>query len=425
MFVSYRQSDGTVTMTDLSWLLRAAGLPVWHDRTDLPPGDTEQRLDEALAAGLGGAVLLVTPDLVHSGVVRNVELPRLRDLARDPGFVFAVANAVLKSDGSVDYGAPDRLLSQPPRTLGSLKQYGAGNRAGLVDLTREMLAFRAGQLAEARRADAGPLHVQVQTRGGPQQPVPGGPDLSVVLRPGSGGRLPSPEGLRDLRDALPLLPGALARIGRPSVRLTGGAHLSVAFALGAALPTTLVGRMTVEGSDGQPWTCGTVSGAADGLVHRAGHGMNSLGAVGRPRHVVAFVELLPDTSAAAYTRFLGEHDGFDAWEHLRPEAPGRLDPTTAAPLIEDVAARLRDLAQTHDNATLHLLLRCPFPVAVLLGRLCNTLRTVVYEWDDEVATGDPDHRPRYVAALAIRAGHTDGPITEVLLPPAPTVRTAP
>ncbi len=425
VFVSYRQFDGLDTMTELSWLLRAAGVPVWHDQTDLPPGDTEQRLEEALGAGLSGAVLLVTPDIVHSGVVRHVELPGLRELARDPDFVLVIANAVRKADGNLDYGAPDRLLGLAPRTLGSLKQYAADSRVGLVDLVREILAFRAGRLAKARSGSAGPLHVAVQTRGKPQQPALGGADLSVVLRQSGTGRLPSSDGLRDLRDALPLLPDAVARTGASSLRLTGGAHLSAAFALGAALPATLIGWMTVEGTDGQPWTCGTVSGTSDGLVHRVAHGMNALKATGEPRDVVAFVELLPDTSDAAYTRFIEQHGGFDAWEHLRPEASGRPDDATSGALIEDIAARLRHLAQTHDNATLHLLLRCPFPVAVLLGRLCNTIRTVVYEWNDKVAPGDPDHRPRYVPSLAVQAGHAGGPITDVLLSAAPTPGTAP
>lgn len=422
-FVSYRQSDGLDTMTELSWLLRAAGVPVWHDQTDLPPGDTEQRLEEALGAGLSGAVLLATPELALSGVVRYVELPALRELAKDPGFTLAIANGVRKPDETLDYGAPDRFLGLAPGTLGSIKQYAADSRASLIEVVRSLLSFRAVRIAEVRGAAADPLHITVQTRGRPQ-PGRDGADLSVVLRPGAGGRLPSPEGLRDLRDVLPLLPDAVARTGASSLRLTGGAHLSAAFALGAALPATLVGLMTVEGIDSQPWSCGTVSGRTDGLIHRAGHAMNTVKPTGEPRDVVAFVDLLPDTSDAAYTRFIEEHSGFDAWKHLRPEAPGRLNPATSGPLIEDVAARLRDLAQTHDNAMLHLLLRCPFPVAVLLGRLCNTIRAVVYEWDDVVAPGDPDHRPRYVPALAVQAGHASGPITDVLLPTTPTPGTA-
>ncbi|MCE2511797.1 MAG: toll/interleukin-1 receptor domain-containing protein [Acidimicrobiia bacterium] len=43
VFISYRQSDGREIAETLAWALRAAGVPVWHDQTDLPPGDTERR----------------------------------------------------------------------------------------------------------------------------------------------------------------------------------------------------------------------------------------------------------------------------------------------------------------------------------------------------------------------------------------------
>lgn len=426
MFVSYRQSDGRDIATELAWLLRAAGVPVWQDQTDLPPGDTEQRLEEALRSGLSGAVVLATPELALSGVVRHVELPRLRELARDPEFVLAVANGVRRADGTLDYDAPDRLLGLPPRSLGSFNQYAAYDRGGLIELVRELVAFRVGRFAAAQAGTGGrPLHVSMQTRARPTPVLPGGPDLSMLLRPSASGRLPSAEGLRDLRDALPLLPESVQRSGATAVRLTGGAHLSGAFAFGAALPTTLVGTLTVEGTDGVPWECGTVSATGDGLVHRVSHGMDPVKETGKPRDVVAFVELLPDTSDTAYARFLEERADTDAWEYLRPAAAGRLDAATSGPLIEDISARRRHLAQTHDNATLHLLLRCPFPVAVLLGRLCNTVRTVVYEWDDTVLAGAADHRARYVPALVVQAGRAGGPITDVLLPVATTTRTAP
>ena len=55
-FISYRQSDGLDLAIALAWSLRVAGVPVWHDQTDLPPGDTSRRLAEALDGGLSGAV---------------------------------------------------------------------------------------------------------------------------------------------------------------------------------------------------------------------------------------------------------------------------------------------------------------------------------------------------------------------------------
>ena len=87
-FLSYRVSDGRAYAESLAWALRAAGIPVWHDETDLPPGDTRHRLQEALASGLSGAVLVVTPELADSAVVRDVEVPAILALAADPAFSF-------------------------------------------------------------------------------------------------------------------------------------------------------------------------------------------------------------------------------------------------------------------------------------------------------------------------------------------------
>ena len=75
VFLSYRHSDGAELALALAWALRAAGVPVWLDRSDLPPGDTERRLEEAMQSGLSGAVLLVTPDIGASSVVKEIELP--------------------------------------------------------------------------------------------------------------------------------------------------------------------------------------------------------------------------------------------------------------------------------------------------------------------------------------------------------------
>ena len=97
-------------------------MPVWHDRSDLPPGDTERRLAEALESGLSGAVLLVTPGIEHSRVVREVELPQLLELEGNEAFTLSVLSTIESGPGKLDYDAPDRLLAQPSGTLGRLKQ---------------------------------------------------------------------------------------------------------------------------------------------------------------------------------------------------------------------------------------------------------------------------------------------------------------
>ena len=104
VFISYRQSDGAVLATDVAWAMRAAGVPVWHDKSDLLPGDTNIRLEEALLSGLSGAALLATPEIELSRAVQTIELPQLLELERNPGFTFSVLSAVEREPGKLDYG---------------------------------------------------------------------------------------------------------------------------------------------------------------------------------------------------------------------------------------------------------------------------------------------------------------------------------
>jgi hypothetical protein len=100
-----------------------------------------------------------------------------------------------------------------------------------------------------------------------------------------------------------------------------------------------------------------------------------------------------------------------AWTHITTAHEGPLRPDDASALAAEAAAHIRDLSNLHGNARVHLLLRCPFPIAVLLGRLTNTLRITAYEWDD--SDHGTDHRPRYVPTLDIRASAPSGVIERV------------
>lgn len=419
-FISYRQSDGTTIAVELSWLLRAAGVPVWHDATDLPPGDTESRLREALAAGIAGAALVVTEDIADSIVVRTLELRALLDREPNPQFLFTVANTLRTEQGGLDYHAPDTLLQQPRGTLASKRQDEGDHRAGLLKTVRDAVRHR---LLNTSRSEPGVLLLDVQTRSVPVARPLTGADLDIRTRPPVNSRLPHGEGLRDLADALAFLPEAVGLTGARTVRVSGAAHLCAAFALGATLPATLVGDLQAIDSTGQVWTAPAIASPAPGpaTVEVIGHGNGAHPAPGRAR-VLLYIDLLPARSDAAYTRFLEEDgDDFTAWVHLRPAVPGPLQTSTAGELVAELAHRLRELTAQHSNAEAHLLLRCPFPIAVLLGRLTNTLRVVIYEWDDDDPAQDDtkeaaDPRPRYVPALRVRATASASPIQQVMLP---------
>lgn len=416
VFLSYRQRDGTLITTELAWILRAAGIPVWRDQDDLPPGDTIERLKQAIADGLSGAVLVVTEDVANSEVVKFTESTLLIQLhERDPAFALAIANDVLV-DEQIDYGAPDRLLAKQPGTLRGVDQQ-ASSREGLIALAKKLLWHRMA-LHRGLVAAQQTLILSVQTRHIAQSLDRTGGQLDIRLRRSSHEKLPSAEGLRDLQDTLALLPDAVVRAGAPRVQIHGGAHLSVAYSIGAALPSSRVGEIEIIDQRNESWMStsesiqnGTTLAIRPVVVNPVIPPKES-----RPR-VAVYVDLLPQASPAAFERFLEEHqDSLHAWVHLEPASRDMLlKPRQAGELAASIMAQVRETSGAHSNAEVHLLLRCPFPIAVLLGRLSNTLTTVVYEWNDVLDDESEDFRPVYVPTLRVRPSGSAGAITEVLL----------
>ncbi|MES3664233.1 SAVED domain-containing protein [Mycobacterium intracellulare] len=415
IFISYRQKDGTAIAAELAWLLRTAGLPVWRDRDDLPPGDTENRLTQAISAGISGAVLVVTPDIVNSNVVKTVEAPHLLQLHHSqPQFALAIANAVNTENISIDYAAPDTLLDVEPGTLAGVDQHPT-DRAGLLHIVHQLLWHRAAN-HRAHVSITDTCELSVQTRNAPQSYDRTESAFDIRIRPSDHERLPSAAGLNDLRDTISLLPDAVTRTAARRVRIRGGAHLCVAFTLGAALPSSRVGHIEVIDQQGISWqSSGEARYSTPPHIYIETQGSNDAPTTGR-RAVAIYLDLMKSSSNAAFERYLEENRRhLIAWQHFRSTGGELLDNSVAGAIAAEAAARIRTLANDHANAEVHLLLRCPFPIAVLLGRLTNTLRVAAYEWDDSDQGRDDAGRPRYVPALRIRASAPAGAIEEVLL----------
>jgi hypothetical protein len=416
IFISYRQKDGTPIAADVAWLLRAAGLSVWRDKDDPPPGDTENRLTQAISAGISGAVLVTTPDVANSNVVKFVEAPHLLELHQSqPQFALAIANAVETEHGSPDYSAPDTLLGVKPGTLAGVDQHPA-DRAGLLHIVHQLLWHRAAN-HRARVSDTETFELSVQTRNAPQSYDRTASQLDIRIRPSDHQRLPSAVGLNDLRDTIAFLPDAVTRTSAQRVRIRGGAHLSVAFALGAALPSSRVGQMEVIDQQGKSWaSTGEASLPSPPQIYVETQATNRAPTNTGRRAVAVYLDLLEQRSNAAFDRYIEENRQYlSAWQHLRSTGGDLLDNSLAGAIAADAAARIRTLAYDHANAEVHVLLRCPFPIAILLGRLTNALRIVAYEWDDSDQVTDDAGRPRYVPALRIHTSASTGAIDEVLL----------
>lgn len=416
VFVSYRQSDGTALAVETAWALRAAGVPVWHDRTDLPPGETNRRLTEALESGLSGAVLLVTPEIERSTVIREIELPQLLALANDEAFTLSVLSAIERESGKLDYSAPDRLLRQRSGTLSALRQDPVSTPVQRAAAAHAQSRRRMEAVRPAVEAVGHVLTVDVQTR---IPPFATRVDADLVLRlrpPPDGDRRPHRAGLLDLTAFLADFPQLLAVAGAEHVVVRGGAHLTVAYALGAAMPTTLLGTVDVMDTGGNAWT---LSGNAPVPVEPSELLTVSSSAVRCPSNgpLLIYLDLLPQPSDAAFDALRARDiDGFGSAFHVRTVHGGNLMPEDASLLVGEVSQQIRSLAGRHGTSEVHLLLRCPWTVALLIGRALNTLRVHLYEWEDGACDSGGIGNPRYLPSLVVRSGAGGSPIERVSLP---------
>ena len=416
VFLSYRHSDGADLALALAWALRAAGVPVWLDRSDLPPGDTERRLEEAMQSGLSGAVLLVTPDIAASSVVKEIELPHLLRLEAEGAFTLSIASTIEAEAGGLDYTAPDRLLSRTVPDLRGLRQDPALTSRDMANIARSHCRQRMEALRSGIESAGEVIDINLQTRIVPSAVGPYG-DLVVRLRPPTpGDRRPHRQGLEDLRLFLGDLPHLLEIAGARHARISGGAHLTVAFALGAALPTTLIGDVDAMDTAGHAWSISDnapAPGASPRLLEvmdRSPHGAPKGDAV-------VYVDLLPTRSDAAFDRLVqARTGGLASVVHIRPVAEGNLLPEDAGALVTEASHAIRQAASRSQTSEVHLLLRCPWTVALLLGRTLNTIRVSLYEWEDGPDDCESPVATRYLPSLVVRSGAGGSPIEKVVLP---------
>jgi hypothetical protein len=409
VFVSYRTSDGAGIAAALAWALRATGVPVWLDVTDLPPGDTERRLQEALTSGLSGAVLLVTPDIGRSRVVREIEVPRLLDLEPDPAFTFAIGSVIPRPGSaggpavrSLDYAAPDVLLAQPTGSLGRLKQYPVFDDDGITALAHEIAAQR---MAAVRVLGSPDVLLDIHTRLDPRATTSEAA-LAVRTRPPSPGqRPPDPDIWPPFAAFLTDLPRLLSIAGAQRLHVRGRAHLTVAFALGAAVPTTSAWPVTVEDEKGRTWGESASRPPSRRITLREESEEGDPGtAIGAP--VAVYVDLVPhEPPGDAFAGHIAAHPGrYARVVRLHLARRQVIDPEHASTLVARLSQKVRACAGLASTHRVHLFLRTSFPVAVLLGRTLNTLEVTLYEWDNTGTT------PRYVETITVASGRGGGPI---------------
>ncbi|MYS51442.1 SAVED domain-containing protein, partial [Streptomyces sp. SID6013] len=317
------------------------------------------------------------------------------------------------SDTRCDYDAPDRLLRlAPSRTLADKKQSNLLQPSGENEIVRDLLMHRVEQRKPAIHSQNRAFTIRVQTRPAPFAMDAGEDDLHIRIRAASDGRLPLREGLQLLQTTLPLTSDAVYAAGARTVRVVGGAHLSVALAVGAALPETKIGILEAVDTRGAQWT--SAEGGDDPLtsqLHTQPVDLEQAQTSDSHDRIAIFLSLTANPDRTAFEQLLRESsEGFVAAAVISVAGEDRLDPREAARLSTAAAQQIKALAAHSGRAEVHLAFHGPYTMALLVGRYLNTLRTIVYEWDSATPG-----RPRYTPALVLEPGVTGGPITEVLL----------
>ena len=136
---------------------------------------------------------------------------------------------------------------------------------------------------------------------------------------------------------------------------------------------------------------------------------------------LVYVDLLPTRSDPAFDRlvegpFLAGSPVYstsDRW------LKGTCSPEDAGAIVSETSHAIRQAASRSETSEVHLLLRCPWTVALLLGRTLNTIRVSLYEWEDGPDDSDRLVATRYLPSLVVRSGAGGNPIEKVVLADAP------
>lgn len=396
VFISYRHSDGKSVANECAERLRAAGVPVWIDVNNANAGDIWDRIVLGLKKGISGAIIIATPDIRHSSVVKQLEAPALLALLdNNPSFSMVVVNTSKNSEGSVDYSQPDKLLDTTDSRLARVKQY--SNSAEDLDRMTEALVLERVESINHKRASGGAkiFRLSIYTR---ESEPPGretSNHLDIYLPHKDGQPTLTSHAVRALMCSSPIIRRAVSSSGAECLQVEGRAHLSVAFALGAQLPSTLVRKLKVTQAD-ETWN--SYEGASNQKLLVRARG-NDSSASHSGQEVAVFVNFLDTSSPAAFDDYVRlNYISLSAWTELRLACKGRISPDQGGVIACEAAQHIRQLSRDHQNAHVHLFLGCPFPIAVLIGRLMNTLDLSVYEWQ-----GRPT--PCYIKAMTISTSY--------------------
>ena len=383
VFISYRRSParaaGNGEAARVRDALRHIGLPTWRDLDDLEHEPTEEALVAAIEdPSLSGAILIISPEVATSAIIRRVEAFRIfrRRAARDGFWIIPVLIGL-------DYGDADAALDSPAG-FQDLAYWNMHRIEGetIGSAAAEAIARRAvkARLRAIRdmRAD-GPLSIGVFARRPPAAPCSLTHDFSAQFN----GRKVVEGGYGAFEKGL--VGGAsrlIATFPNPCLVGEGVAPLPLGALVGAVYSPRagfkLVWSQFVEGREPQRWSLDLPGSELpmDAAVTKGDPSSEDL--------------LLAVGVSANIEHAVGELDvACRAYVHCAPKSgsftPGRvLSPEQGVGFVLSAIQRARQVREDlgMKRANLHLFLACPLAMAVLVGQKLNTFSAChLYEHD--------------------------------------------
>ena len=399
MFISYRRSpsrpSGDAEATRMRDALRDRGVPTWRDLDDLSPAPTEDALVETLRReDLAGAVMLVSPEVKESPMIRQVEAPAILDrFRRGDGFILkpVVIN--------LPYEQADRILGRP----GGFQEVSRFNidRIGSEELSIDDARRIANDVLKQRlvairhRDPDRPFSVGLYSR---LSPSPKGYSVCHDFSSYFDGRDASSESYVAIEVALADSAAALAATGnkvRISARGNASLPLGVLFgAIYSPLAFYLDWLQPAPGADEQMWSlaCGPSNARPTIRITKRDPSSEDLVlAVSVSADVERAAAEYLDTASFSPRAILSAalSDGPLPRGQTIPPEEGRRIALDAINATRDLKTELR-----MKRANLHLFLACPLGLAVLIGQNLNTFGDcVAYEhFPDRTPAYEPAHR---------------------------------
>ena len=385
MFISYRRSPARKSGDDEAHRVRDAlrdrGVPTWRDLDDHGPDPTEDEVVQAVNdIGIAGAIMLVSPQVATSPMVRMVEAPAILDRYKErDGFllklvlidlVFSDIDKVLGRPGAFQELSRFDILKLPSETL---------QPADAKRIARAVVKLR---LQAIKAVDPGaPFQVGLFSR---RTPGVNGYALRHDVTPYFDGRFATDGAYDAIEAALYDSASALAATGdQIQIVARGNAALPLGVLFGAVYSPfvfDLVWHQSAPGRPSEDWSLktGVEDVDLDISVSRGDPQSEDL---------VLAVSINADVEHAA-AEYLETHSvnpratihvGLAAGPLQRGQAMSARQGLKVTYAAIDAARNLKTQLRLK-RVNLHLFLACPLSLAVLIGQNLNTFSDcILYE----------------------------------------------